>query len=87
MAKLFHKAYSNGKIIYPSIGNKVSPEKLRKIKYLRVFLKRYQSFYKNTGKIIIIPKGVDEYLKYLKGNFNIEKDNIENMLKVIERHI
>ena len=87
MAKLFHKAYSNGKIIYPSIGNKVSPEKLRKIKFVRSFLKRYQYVYKNKGKLMIIPKDVDEYLRYLKGNFNIEKDNIENMLKVVERHI
>lgn len=92
MARLFHKAYSNRSIIYPGNGGitpkgRINPNRAKKIKAIKDFLFRYQAFYKETGQALKIPDEYKKYFNCLKFRFRMEKDNIENMLKLIKhRH-
>ena len=92
MARLFHKAFSNRSIVYPGNGGitpkgRMSHDKAKKIKEIKDFLFRYQAFYEETRQALPIPSEYKKYFNCLKFRFRMEKDNIENMLKLIKhRH-
>jgi len=90
VARLFHKAYSNSSTYYAgsggSVDNEERPDECEKvIKKIRQFLRKYQDVYKTTGRAMIIPNSLDEYIKSASKLFRIECDNIENIIKYIER--
>ena len=89
--RLFHKAYSNRSIVHAGEAGisskiKLNKNKIIKMKEIRDFLEKFQSFYKMTGRTMLIPLSLEKDISLLRLKFNIYSDNISNMMQFIENN-
>lgn len=88
--RLFHKVFQNISTIHCGQGGVTGVSELpisdeEKVKEVKKYLMRLQQRYEETGIILECPKNIQQEIKYLRKYFHIEKDNINNMIKYLQR--
>lgn len=89
--RLFHKVFQNISTIHCGKGGvilgapEISADDEEKIKEVRKYLINLQQKYAESGIILVCPKNIQQEITYLRKYFHIEKDNINNMIKYLQR--
>lgn len=88
--RLFHKVFQNISTIHCGQGGVTGVSELsisdeEKVKEVKKYLMILQQRYEETGIILECPKNIQQEIKYLRKYFHIEKDNINNMIKYLQR--